>query len=269
MKIGVISLKDVSFRFDPSRDWALRKIDLTIHEGEWVMIVGANGSGKSTLIRLMNGLLRPTCGEVCVYGTSTNDSQNLKDIRRTAGMVFQNPNHQIVGMTVEEDAAFGLCNVGAAPDQIEARCRTVLQWLGLYEKKECFPHFLSGGEKQKLAIAGVLVMEPKVILFDESTSMLDAQSVKSILEIMSELHRNGCTIVQVTHEVEEIFAADRLVVLRQGEIRFDGAPIEALSGSSIFTEAGLLPPFAVRMRDKAVQNGLSLLAIKALEWAKP
>jgi energy-coupling factor transport system ATP-binding protein len=264
---NIISLKDVWLRYDSRQDWTLQEINLTVYEGEWITIVGGNGSGKSTLVRLINGLLHPTSGEVIVCGKTTCDSHNLRDIRQNVGMVFQNADNQIVGMTVQEDTAFGLYNIGVAPEQTECRCRAVLLLLGLYEMKEHPPHFLSGGGKQKLAIAGVLAMEPKVIIFDESTSMLDNKSAQYIYEMMSELHRNRITIVQVTNEVEEIFSADRLVIMQKGTIRFDGTPSEAASNSTVFTDSGLLPPFSVRMRDIAAQHGLQLRTVSELELA--
>lgn len=266
---NVISLKNVWFRYDSRQDWTLQEINLTVAEGEWMTIVGGNGSGKSTLVRLMNGLIQPTLGEVTVYGKTTGDPQHLSPIRQNVGMVFQNAENQIVGMTVQEDTAFGLYNMGVSPVQAEARCHSVLQMLEFYARKDHPPYFLSGGEKQKLAIAGVLAMEPKVILFGESTSMLDPKSAEQMYEIMSELHRNRITIVQVTNEVEEIFPADRLVVMQRGMIRFDGTPKEAAGHSAIFTESGLLPPFSVRMRDIAAQKGLHFSTTSELQWMDP
>ncbi|GIP36086.1 energy-coupling factor transporter ATP-binding protein EcfA1 [Paenibacillus sp. J2TS4] len=264
---NVISLKNVWLRYDSHRDWTLREINLTIYEGEWITIVGGNGSGKSTLVRLINGLLQPTLGEVTVCGKITCDPQHLRNIRQIVGMVFQNAENQIVGMTVQEDTAFGLYNIGISPEQADSRCRSVLQMLELYERKDHPPHFLSGGEKQKLAIAGVLAMEPKVIIFDESTSMLDPKSAQQIYEIISELHRNRFTIVQVTNDVEEIFTANRLVVMQKGTIRYDGTPKEAAGHSAVFTDSGILPPFSVRMRDIAAQKGLHLSTTSELGLA--
>jgi energy-coupling factor transporter ATPase len=263
---NVISFKNVWFRYDARQDWTLREINLTLDEGEWLTIVGGNGSGKTTLVRLINGLLQPTLGEVAVYGKKTCDHQNLWNIRQNIGMVFPNAENQIVGMTVQEDTAFGLYNIGVSPEEAESRCRSVLQLLGLDELKDRPPYFLSGGEKQKLALAGVLAMEPKVIIVDESTSMLDSQSARQIHEILSELHRDGFTIIQVTHEVEEIFTADRLVVMQKGKIQFDGTPEEAASNSCVFTDSGLLPPFSARMRDLAKQKGLNLPTTNEFEF---
>ncbi|MGG4345692.1 ATP-binding cassette domain-containing protein [Paenibacillus lautus] len=262
----VITFKNVWFRYDSRQDWTLREINLTLCEGEWLTIVGGNGSGKSTLVQLINGLLQPTLGEVSVYGKNTCNHRNLWNIRRNVGMVFPNAENQIVGMTVWEDTSFGLYNIGFSPKQAEFRCRSVLQLLGLDELKDRPPYFLSGGEKQKLAIAGVLAMEPKVIIVDESTSMLDTQSARHIHEIMSELHRNRFTLIQVTHEVEEIFTADRLVVMQKGKIRFDGTPQEAMVNSCVFSDSGLLPPFSVRMRDFAKQIGLNLPTTNEFEF---
>ncbi|MGG3507735.1 ATP-binding cassette domain-containing protein [Paenibacillus lautus] len=266
MMDSVISFNNVWFRYDSRQDWTLREINLTLDEGEWLTIVGGNGSGKSTLVRLINGLLQPTSGEVAVYGKTTCDHQNLWNIRQNVGMIFPNAENQIVGMTVQEDTALGLYNIGVSPEEAESRCRSVLQLLGLDELKDRPPYFLSGGEKQKLALAGVLAMEPKVIIVDESTSMLDSQSARQIHEILSELHRDGFTIIQVTHEVEEIFTADRLVVMQKGKIQFDGTPEEAAANSCVFTDSGLLPPFSARMRDLAKQTGLSLPTTNEFEF---
>lgn len=264
---NVISLKNVWLRYDSRQDWTLREIHLTIYEGEWLVIIGGNGSGKSTLVRLINGLLQPTLGEVTVYGKSTCNPQHLRNIRQNVGMVFQNAENQIVGLTVWEDTAFGLYNIGVSSEQIESRCRSILQMLKLYELKEHPPYLLSGGEKQKLAVAGVLAMEPKVIIVDESASMLDAKSTQQLHEILSELHRNRFTIIQVTNEIEEIFTADRLVMMQNGMIRFNGTPQAAANHSSVFTDSGLLPPFSVRMHDIAAQKGLNLPVTSEFELA--
>ncbi|TDF90093.1 ATP-binding cassette domain-containing protein [Paenibacillus piri] len=246
---SVISVKNVWLRYGSRHDWILREINLAVYEGEWVTIVGGNGSGKSTLVRLFNGLLKPSLGDVTVYGKTTSDVRNLMTIRQHVGMVFQNADNQIVGVTVQEDTIFGLYNIGVAQEQAEHRCRDVLQRLGLYEIKDHPPHLLSGGEKQKLAIAGVLAMEPKVIVFDECTSMLDSKSAKEVHKIMSDLHNCGFTIIQVTNEIEEIFTADRLVVMRKGTIRFDGTPREAVDNPAVFKDSALPPLFSVRIHN--------------------
>lgn len=246
---SVISLKNVWLRYGSRHDWILREINLTVYEGEWVTIVGGNGSGKTTLVRLFNGINKPLMGEVTVYGKSTSDVRNLRSIRQHVGMVFQNADNQIVGVTVQEDTIFGLYNIGVASEQAEHRCRDVLQMLGLYEKKDHPPHLLSGGEKQKLAIAGVLAMDPKVIIFDECTSMLDSKSAKEVHKIMSDLHNSGFTIIQVINEIEEMFTADRLVIMQKGKIRFDGTPRGAVDDPVVFKDSALTPPFSVRIHN--------------------
>jgi energy-coupling factor transporter ATP-binding protein EcfA2 len=250
----VISLSDVWLRYDSHQPWILRGINIDIDEGDWVTVIGANGSGKSSFIRLMNGLLQPTKGEVIVCGIPASDPERFIDIRKEVGMVFQNAETQIVGITVEEDTSFGLDNLGLPRDEVESRCLEVWSLLGLHDKKDSSPHFLSGGEKQKLAIAGVLVMRPRIILFDEPASMLDAISAKQLYTLMADLHQKGCTIVVVTHEVEDIFYGNRLVMMHEGGIRYNGPPREAVKQSTIFHECRLLPPFRTRMRDIAADG---------------
>ncbi|MEF2968696.1 ATP-binding cassette domain-containing protein [Paenibacillus sp. M1] len=251
----VISLKDVWLKYNSRREWALRGLNITIHQGEWITIIGGNGSGKSTLIRLMNGLLQPSAGEVTVCGMPVGDPNHLMEIRQKVGMVFQNVENQIVGLTVEEDTRFGLYNIGIAMDEIENRCRDVWEPLEMTDKKNDLPHYLSGGEKQKLAIAGILVMQPEVIIFDESASMLDAKCTEQMHKLMTELHSKNCTIIQVTNDVEEILHCSRLVIIHKGSIRFDGPPLEATRNPSLFKQCGLLPPFSARIRDIVAEYG--------------
>ncbi|WP_256992476.1 energy-coupling factor ABC transporter ATP-binding protein [Paenibacillus sp. XY044] len=252
----VLSLTDVWLRYDSHQPWVLRGINIHIDEGDWVTILGANGSGKSSFIRLMNGLLQPTKGEVIVCGMSASEPEKFIDIRKEVGMVFQNAENQIVGITVEEDTSFGLYNLGFPSDEIASRCREVWSLLGLPDKQDSPPHFLSGGEKQKLAIAGVLVMRPRIILFDEPASMLDAISTRQLYALMTDLHQKGCTIIVVTNEVEDMFYGNRLVMMHEGDIRYDGPPLEAVKHSSIFKDCRLLPPFRTRMRDIAANWGI-------------
>ncbi|GAA0390859.1 ATP-binding cassette domain-containing protein [Paenibacillus motobuensis] len=260
----IISLKDVWLKYDSRQEWTLQGVNITIYKGEWITIIGANGSGKSTLIRLMNGLLQPSVGEITVCGMSVSDPNNLMDIRQNVGMVFQNVENQIVGLTVEEDTRFGLHNIGITMDEVENRCRDVWELLEIVDKKDNPSYCLSGGEKQKLAIAGILVIQPEVIIFDESTSMLDAKCTQQMHKVMYELYRKHCTIIQVTNDVEEILNCSRLVIMHKGSIRFDGPPLEATNESSIFTNCCLLPPFSVRMRDIVANCGARWLDLVSL-----
>lgn len=254
----VISLENVSYRYEVDEEWALSKINLYIHRGEWVSVIGGNGSGKSTLARLMNGTLIPTVGEINVFGKSTHIAENLGDIRKAVGMIFQNPENQIIAATVGDDIAFGLENIGVPPSEINLRCKRVLERLDLYALRARNPSTLSGGQKQRLAIAGVLVMEPEVVIFDEPTSFLEPQGVREVRCIMSELHREGLTVIHITHDMEEIIWGDRVIVMHEGTIALQGRLNEVLANPKAVKAAGLLPPFTVRMRDQLIQEGLDV-----------
>lgn len=223
----VIEVSNLWFDFSPhaksKENWVLKDLNLQISAGEWVSIVGDNGSGKSTLARLLNGLFLPVEGEVKVGGLSTRSEEDLWEIRRRVGMIFQNPDHQIVAPTVRDDVAFGLENLGIPREEMIQRIEEALTIVGLETLADEPPHHLSGGQKQRLAIAGVLAMKPDVIILDEATSMLDPQGRNEILQVIQTLHSSGTTIVQITHTAREIFLADRIIVLangrKQGEVR--------------------------------------------------
>jgi energy-coupling factor transport system ATP-binding protein len=254
----VISFRDVSYRHEVNEEWALNGINLCINQGEWVSIIGRNGSGKSTLARLMNGTLTPTVGVVNAFGKSTHLEENQWELRTTVGMIFQNPENQIIATTVEEDIAFGLENIGVSPSEINLRCKRILKQLDLYAMRDRNPYTLSGGQKQRLAIAGVIVMEPKVIIFDEPTSFIDPKGARDVRYIMSELHQKGVTVIQITHDMEEIVWGNRVIVMQEGTIALQGKPTEILADSESIKDAGLIPPFAVRIRDELIQEGYDL-----------
>jgi len=221
----VIEFKNVSFSYlSPERIDVLKDVNLKIDKGEFVSIIGRNGSGKSTLARLISVLLLPSEGEVFVDGMNTREEENLYKIRRKVGMVFQNPDNQIVSQIVEEDVAFGLENLNFPPDKIRERVDGVLEEVGLYEFKNFPPHFLSGGQKQKLAIAGVLVMEPEYLVLDEPTSLLDPRGRRDVINLILKLHKKGITIVLITHRMEEASISQRVIVLNDGRIEMDGPP---------------------------------------------
>ncbi|RLD13684.1 MAG: energy-coupling factor transporter ATPase [Caldiserica bacterium] len=221
----MIEFKNVSFSYlSPERIDVLKDVNLKIDKGEFVSIIGRNGSGKSTLARLISALLLPSEGEVFVDGMNTREEENLYKIRRKVGMVFQNPDNQIVSQIVEEDVAFGLENLNFPPDKIRERVDGVLEEVGLYEFKNFPPHFLSGGQKQKLAIAGVLVMEPKYLVLDEPTSLLDPGGRRDVINLILKLHKKGITIVLITHRMEEASMSQRVIVLNDGRIEMDGPP---------------------------------------------
>ena len=221
----MIEFKNVSFSYlSPERIDVLKDVDLKIDKGEFVSIIGRNGSGKSTLARLISVLLLPSEGEVFVDGMNTREEENLYKIRRKVGMVFQNPDNQIVSQIVEEDVAFGLENLNFPPDKIREKVDEVLKEVGLFEFKNFPPHFLSGGQKQKLAIAGVLVMEPEYLVLDEPTSLLDPRGRRDVINLILKLHKKGITIVLITHRMEEASMSQRVIVLNDGRIEMDGPP---------------------------------------------
>lgn len=237
MENNFIELKNVTYIYDIENhpeDKALDDISFSIKEGEFVAIVGHNGSGKSTLAKLLNGLYTPTSGEVLVMGKSTKDENNLIEIHRNVAMVFQNPDNQMVASVVEDDVAFGAENLGIEPVEIRKRIDESLMAVGLSDYKEKKLHQLSGGQKQRAAIAGVLAMNPKCIVFDESTAMLDPAGRDDVIEIMHKLNKEGVTIIFITHYMEEITDADRIIVIGSGKLQTQGTPEE------IFSQIGML-----------------------------
>lgn len=246
------SLKGVSFSYD-GKSQALHNVTLDIEAGSYVSILGANGSGKSTLARLLNALLLPTEGSVEVFGKDTSDSGRLFDIRAEVGMVFQNPEDQIIASLVENDIAFGPENLGLEPAEISQRVKEAIEAVGLagFERRDTAA--LSGGQKQRVAVAGVLAMRPRMIIFDEAASMLDPRGCAGLMKHIRALNRRGYTIVSITHFIDDAIQSDRIVVLGKGEIIGDGSPKEVLSNSRMLQEASLHAPFAVRM-SKGLQS---------------
>lgn len=254
----IISMKDVWFRYSDEGDWVLKGINFELYPGEWVSILGGNGSGKSTMARMMNGLILPVRGEVIVDHKCTGNEAELWDIRKTVGMVFQNPENQIVAMTVEDDIAFGLENLGLEPEEINRRIDEVTELLGLSHLRKREPHRLSGGQKQRLAIAGVLAMRPKVIIFDEATAMLDPKGARDVIHIMEMLQQQGISIIHISHEMDEVHSSDRIMILKKGEIIADGRSDEVLLQAELLSSSGLVPPFAVRVREELERRGVHL-----------
>lgn len=231
----IIQFEHVWFRYEVDESgspWVLKDIHLDIYSGEYISIVGNNGSGKSTLARLANGLLLPTKGRVIVSGLTTLSAEEIWQIRRKVGMVFQNPENQIVATSVEDDIAFGLENIGIPHSQMKEKIKNAIKTVGLEGFEHQEPHYLSGGQKQRLAIAGVVVLEPDVIIFDESTSMLDPVGRQTVLGMMQSLNRRGKTIIHITHSAEEAFMADRMIVMHQGECKLNEAT-DLLYGKAI------------------------------------
>ena len=234
-------------------------LDLEVEQGSFVAILGTNGSGKSTLAKHFNAILLPTGGHAYVYGMDTSDEELLIKIRRNVGMVFQNPDNQIVANVVEEDVAFAPENLGVASPMIRHRVDKALKQVGMYEYRTHAPHLLSGGQKQRIAIAGVIAMEPKCIVLDEPTAMLDPRGRREVIETVSALNREkGITVILITHHMDEAAKADRVVILHRGEIRADGKPSEIFSGVEMIHELGLAAPETVELCYELNKEGFSL-----------
>ena len=229
---------------------ALDGISLDIEKGSFVAVVGMNGSGKSTLAKCLNGLLLPTEGSVTVDGMSTADDEHIWDIRSRVGMVFQNPDNQLVSSIVEDDVAFGPENLGIEPEEIRRRVDDALHKVGMYDKKDKGAHMLSGGQKQRIAIAGAVAMRPDCIVFDEPTAMLDPAGRESVMEIIEELNSEGITVVLITHFMEEAMEADRVIVLKDGQLLADRSPKELFADAELVREAGLEMPPVIELRDR-------------------
>jgi len=234
-------------------------LDLQIKEGTFVAVLGHNGCGKSTLAKHFNAILLPTGGSVHVYGLDTKEEEKLIDIRRTVGMVFQNPDNQIVSNVVEEDVAFAPENLGVDPDEIRRRVDEALQQVGMYQYREHAPHMLSGGQKQRIAIAGVIAMRPKCIVLDEPTAMLDPQGRREVLATISRLNKDhGMTVVLITHHMPEAVLADRVVVMSDGGIIADGTPQQVFTQVELLQSVGLTVPETTLLLHALNEAGFSL-----------
>lgn len=259
---SLLAFRQVSFSYDGEegqRVPVLKSVDLTIEKGSFVSILGHNGSGKSTLAKLMNALLLPEDGTVLVNGFDTKNGEMLWEIRRHVGMVFQNPDNQIVGATVEDDVAFGLENMGVEPREMRSRIDEALHSVGMEKYLLAQPHRLSGGQKQRVAIAGIMAMRPSVIIFDEATAMLDPQGRQEVMLLARRLNREeGITIVNITHFPEEAVFSDRVTVMNAGKVLMEGSPHDVFSQVERLQSAGLDVPFAVRLRHTLAARGINL-----------
>ncbi len=254
----LIDIKNVSFRYPNQPKYALKDISLHVNDGEWLAIVGHNGSGKSTLAKMLNGLHFPETGTVHVDGIELSE-ESIWDVRSKMGMVFQNPDNQFVGATVEDDVAFGLENHGVHYDVMVTRVHEALKSVNMEEFLDQEPHHLSGGQKQRVAIAGVLALQPKIIVLDESTSMLDPKGKQEVLHTIRMLkQQESLTVISITHDLEEAAKADRILVLNQGEVYKEGTPEEIFSLQDELTELGLDSPFSARLSKAFIQEGFLL-----------
>lgn len=264
MKNPIIEFQNVSFRYDSEEEGVqlplvAENLNLQIHEGEFVAILGHNGSGKSTLAKLTNAILLPTAGKVLVDGMDTNEEDLKIKIRQTVGMVFQNPDNQIVATIVEEDVAFGPENLGVEPKEIRRRVDESLKAVGMYEFRKREPHRLSGGQKQRVAIAGIIAMLPRCIVLDEPTAMLDPRGRQEVMSTMLKLNREmGMTVVFITHFMDEAVQADRVVVMDDAKIIMDGKPKEVFKQVDRLEEIGLDVPQPTKLAQLLRQKGYDL-----------
>ena len=234
-------------------------MNLTVEEGSFVAILGTNGCGKSTLAKHFNSILLPTGGKVWVCGIDTSLEERIMSVRRNVGMVFQNPDNQIVANVVEEDVAFGPENLGIASPEIRHRVDKALKQVGMYEYREHAPHLLSGGQKQRIAIAGVIAMEPKCIVLDEPTAMLDPRGRREVIETIGRLNREkGITVILITHHMDEAAKAGRVVVLHKGKVAADGTPQEVFSQVELLHTIGLAAPDSVELCWELNKEGFNL-----------
>jgi energy-coupling factor transport system ATP-binding protein len=258
MKKPIVSLDGVSFQYDSQERKALHNVTFEIDEGEWVAIVGHNGSGKSTMAKLLNGLQFPQQGEIAVCGIKL-DEVAVWDIREKLGMVFQNPDNQFVGTTVQDDVAFGLENHGVPRDEMVQRVQDALVKVKMDQFLDQEPHHLSGGQKQRVAIAGVLALRPAIIILDEATSMLDPRGREEVLETVRALKEEKLlTVISITHDLEEAAKADRIIVMNKGEVFREGSPEEIFSMDDVLIQLGLDIPFSVKMSNALRQKGIDL-----------
>ncbi|MDE5415789.1 energy-coupling factor transporter ATPase [Alkalihalobacterium chitinilyticum] len=257
--VDPIQIKDLTYKYDTDGEEVLKKISLTVKKGEWVAIIGHNGSGKSTLSRFLNGLLVPEAGEVIINGMDTRDEDKMWEIRKYVGLVFQNPENQLVGTTVKDDIAFGLENNGVPTMEMEERIRNSAEKVGIAHLLSEEPHRLSGGQKQRLAIAGIIAIQPSVIVLDESTSMLDPQGRKEVIQTVLHLRETeNITVISITHDIDEASLADRILVMSDGEIVRDGAPEDILTDEEFLIDQSLDVPFSVKLQRYLLKEGINL-----------
>ena len=258
-----ISVEHLSYTYPGVEDTpgvvVFEDLDLTIEQGSFVAILGSNGCGKSTLAKHFNSILLPSGGKVYVSGMDTSDPEKLIAVRRAVGMVFQNPDNQIVANVVEEDVAFGPENLGVASPVIRQRVDHALKQVGMYDYRAHAPHLLSGGQKQRVAIAGVIAMEPKCIVLDEPTAMLDPKGRREVMQTVLKLNREqGITVVLITHHMDEAAQAQRVVVLEKGNVALDGTPKEVFSNIEKLHTMGLAAPETVELCYSLNEQGFSL-----------
>ena len=258
----VLRLENVSFDYrqiegEPLH--AVKEVSLSVRKGEFLVLAGANGSGKSTLAKMMNGLILPTRGKVYVYGTDTADKTKIFDIRRRVGMVFQNPDNQMIATIVEDDIAFGPENLGVPREEIIRRVDWALKAVGMEARRKDTPFKMSGGQKQRIAIAGILAIRPDILILDEATSMLDPKGRREVTEVITRLNKEeGITVIHITHHMDEAVGADRIAVMHEGRIVMQGTPAEVFASPLLTTEYRLALPVASEIAAGLKKEGFDM-----------
>ncbi len=269
---GFIDFQNVSYTYQPpekeeqdgealsrAEQYAVSDVDLVIQQGEFVAVIGRNGSGKSTMARLINALLLPSKGVLMVRGIRTDEEEQIWDIRSSVGMVFQNPDNQIIGTSVEEDIAFGPENLGVPREEMIKRMEAAMETTGLTALRQSEPHLLSGGQKQRVAIAGILAMQPSCIILDEATAMLDPIGRREVMRVIQKLNQeNHITIVHITHHMDEAACAKRVILIDHGVVRMDGTPKELFRREEDLKEAGLEVPQVTQLFHELIARGWDL-----------
>ena len=260
---NMIKSEDLVFKYvnaeDKTEKIAINHVSMEVKKGEFLVVLGHNGSGKSTMAKHMNALLLPSGGKMYVDGLDTSEMDNIWEVRRRAGMVFQNPDNQLVATIVEEDVAFGPENLGIAPDEIRSRVDDALKSVGMYEYRKHAPHLLSGGQKQRIAIAGILAMRPKCIVLDEPTAMLDPSGRNEVIKTIKEVNKKfGITIILITHYMDEAAQADRIIVMDKGEKVMEGVPREIFSQVEKIKSVGLDVPQVTELAYELQKEGVNI-----------
>jgi energy-coupling factor transport system ATP-binding protein len=253
--LNIITTKNLCFRYKENSELILNNINLEIEEGDFVTVLGHNGSGKSTFAKLLNAILSPTSGSIEVAGYDVTDESKLMDIRKSVGLVFQNPDNQIIATVVEEDVAFSLENIGIEPDEMRKRVDEALKAVNMFDFMHHATHQLSGGQKQRIAIAGVIAMRPKILVLDEPTAMLDPQGRNEVLSVIKNLNAAGITVILITHFMNEAAMSRRVIVMNEGEILIDGTPYYVFQNAGLLRSIGLDVPQSTELMFKLRKEG--------------